>query len=134
MSGVYVTTTAESAQRPRVGNLWNLVLVFSHVKWANLQLTTFETQASVDQSNMSLDGLAIPIPPRIPNCWCRFSNTDWVSTCGCKSPFVVLSSWVRCFVIVRVTMSFIGSTFFVIRNLMSTCLAFNCDAGNYPFR
>ncbi len=53
---------------------------------------------------------------------------------GRKPPFVVLSSWVRCLVIIRVTMSYIGSPLSVVRNVTSTCLAFNCDVRIYPLR
>ncbi len=58
---------------------------------------------------------------------CRFASR------GRKSPFVVLSSWVCCFVIIKVTTPYIGSAFSVIRSVMSTYLAFNCEIRNYPF-
>ncbi len=51
-----------------------------------------------------------------------------------KSPFVVLSSWVRCFVIIRVTMPYTGSTLSDKRNVMITRKAFNCGVRNYPLR
>ncbi len=53
---------------------------------------------------------------------------------GRKSPFIVLSNWVRCFVIIKVATLYIVSAFSVISSVMSTCLAFNCDVRNYPFR
>ncbi len=50
-----------------------------------------------------------------------FANLNfWLASRGRKSPFVVLSSWVRCFVIIHVTMPYIGSTLPVIRNVMLT--------------
>ncbi len=50
-----------------------------------------------------------------------FANLDFrLASRGRQSPFVVLSSWVRCFVIIRVTMPYIGSTLSVIRTVMIT--------------
>ncbi len=50
-----------------------------------------------------------------------FANLDFrLASRGRKSPFVVLISWVRCFVIIRVTMTYRGSTLSVIRHVMIT--------------